>query len=118
MGDGSRLEFMDNMDIYALFGNALDNAIESVIQEEREEDRVISFRIGSIGNVLGIHFENHVGHPVKLQNGLPVTEKADKRYHGFGVLSMKRIAEKYGGNLRVHVEEQRFCLDIMIPNIN
>ena len=115
VGDGSRLGFMDTMDIYALFGNALDNAIESVMREERAENRVISFRVGGIGNVVGIHFENYLGRPLEMVDGLPVTDKADRRYHGFGMLSMKRVAEKYRGSLRARVEDGRFCLDIMMP---
>lgn len=115
VGDGSKLDFMDTMDIYALFGNALDNAIESVLQEPEKANRVISFRVGCIGNVIGIHFENYCNRPVQLKDGIPITEKADKRYHGFGILSMKRITDKYHGNLHIHIKDKVFCLDIMIP---
>ena len=115
VGDGSKLQFMDTMDIYALFGNALDNAIEHVIQEPDPARRVISFRVGCIGNIVGIHFENYLSHPVRLRDGLPVTEKPDRQYHGFGSLSMKRIAEKYQGNLRFSAEDGVFSVDIMIP---
>ena len=34
MVDGSMLNFMKTTDVYALFGNLMDNAIESVIKEE------------------------------------------------------------------------------------
>lgn len=112
--DGADLGFLDTMDLYALFGNALDNAIESV-RREPEENRIISFRIGSRGRFLGIHFENYVGEPVKLVDGLPVTSKKDTQYHGFGMLSMRHIAEKYHGSMSVRTEDHLFCLDIMIP---
>ena len=115
VGDGSKLQFMDTMDIYALFGNALDNAIEHVIQEPDPARRVISFRVGCIGNIVGIHFENYLSHPVQFKDGQPVTEKPDRQYHGFGSLSMKRIAEKYQGNLRFSAEDGVFSVDIMIP---
>ena len=42
MIDGKVLNFMNTTDVYALFGNLMDNAIESVMKEEDEEKRVIS----------------------------------------------------------------------------
>lgn len=115
VADGSNLDYIDTMDIYALFGNALDNAIESVRREPEEANRIISFRIGSKGRLLGIHFENYVGEPVQLVDGLPVTTKKDKQYHGFGMLSIRHIAEKYHGSMSIRTEAHLFCLDIMIP---
>lgn len=115
VGDANLLNWMDTMDLYALFGNALDNAIESVIQEPEESNRIISFRISSRGQFVSIHFENYVGHEVKLSDGLPVTSKADKQYHGFGVLSIRHIVEKYGGNMSIRVENDLFRLNILIP---
>lgn len=115
VADGSNLDHIDTMDIYALFGNALDNAIESVRREPEEANRIISFRIGSKGSLLGIHFENYVSEPVQLSDGLPVTTKKDKQYHGFGMLSIRHIAEKYHGSMSIRTEPHLFCLDIMIP---
>ncbi len=114
VANGEHLDILDTMDLYALFGNALDNAIESV-RREPEEKRIISFRIGSRGRLLGIHFENYVSEPVKLVDGLPVTRKKDTQYHGFGMLSMRHIAEKYHGSMNVLARDNLFCLDILIP---
>ncbi len=113
--DGSRLDHLDTMDLYALFGNALDNAIESVSREPDPSKRVISLRIGTRGDFLAIHMENYVSEPVTIEHGMPVTTKADTRYHGFGMLSMKRIAEKYNGYMNVGVKDQMFSLDFLIP---
>ena len=70
--DGEQLSQLDTMDLYALFGNALENAIESV-SGEAPENRVISFRVGSRGEFLSIHFENYLGHPLAMRDGLPLT---------------------------------------------
>lgn len=45
MVDGSMLNFMKTTDVYALFGNLMDNAIESVIKEEDDEKRIISISV-------------------------------------------------------------------------
>ncbi len=41
MVDGKLLNFVDTVDLYTMFGNALDNAIESVIQQQDQQKRVI-----------------------------------------------------------------------------
>lgn len=115
VADGANLDCLDTMDLYSLFGNALDNAIESVSKEADEANRIISFRVGARGRFVVIHFENYVGEPVRLVDGLPVTSKEDREYHGFGVLSIRHIAEKYHGSMSIRTENNLFCLDIMIP---
>ena len=115
VSDGEKLKYMDTMDIYALFGNAIDNAIESVSHEPEESKRIISMRVGSQGQFLSFHIENYVGHEVKLSGGLPLTTKSDKQYHGFGVLSIKRITEKYDGTISIRSDGNLFRLDILIP---
>lgn len=115
VADGTNLDCLDTMDLYSLFGNALDNAIESVSKEDEEANRIISFRVGTRGRFVVIHFENYVREPVQLIDGLPVTSKEDKEYHGFGVLSIRHISEKYHGSMSIRTENNLFCLDIMIP---
>lgn len=45
MIEGLALDFMHTTDVYALFGNLLDNAIESVMKEPDEEKRIISIQM-------------------------------------------------------------------------
>ena len=52
VSDGERLNILDTMDLYTLFGNAIDNAIESVSQEADKSKRIISLRIGTKGSFL------------------------------------------------------------------
>ena len=113
--DGKALDFMETLDIYALFGNVLDNAIESVIKESDQEKRLINLHILRRGGMLHIHEDNYCGEQVEFADGLPVTSKAEKEYHGFGVKSICHIAEKYDGEAVVKQEGERFILDILIP---
>ena len=46
VADGALLSFMHTMDLYSLFGNALDNAIEAVEKIETEEH---NFQVGICG---------------------------------------------------------------------
>ena len=115
ISDGEKLRMLDTMDIYTLFGNAIDNAIESVSQEPDPNLRVISIRIGTWGDFLTIHIENYLGTELNLSDGLPTTTKSDKQYHGFGVLSIRHTVEKYKGKMNIRTDNHLFRLDILIP---
>ncbi len=58
MVDGTILEFIHSTDVYALFGNLMDNAIESVMKETDEEKRIISIRVSRRNQGSFIHMEN------------------------------------------------------------
>ena len=116
MVDGKSLNFISSPDIYSLFGNALDNAIESVGQEENKEKRIISMKAYEHNDMLYIHLDNRCIIVPDFIEGLPVTTKEDELYHGFGVKSIKHITEKYGGQMRIAIKEKQFHLDILFPN--
>lgn len=110
--DGKLLDFIKDSDIYALFGNALDNAIESVLKLD-EDKRNISFSVKRRGNIVLLHIENYYKGKLRLKNGLPVTDKENTEIHGFGMLSMRTIAEKYNGTLSVELVNNIFNLNIV-----
>lgn len=115
IADGGKLAFMEEGDISALFGNALENAMEYELGVENAEKRYISLNVQAAGALLYIIVENYFEGELQIKNGLPVTTKADTKNHGFGVKSMARIAEKYGGTLSVKAEDELFKLGIIIP---
>ena len=114
MAEGGILSFMVPADIYALMGNALDNALECVLRGAGEE-RVISLHIKGRGKMALIHLENRCSHEPQFQDGLPVTDKEDKARHGFGVRSIRYITEKYHGELFMYAKNGGFFLDILLP---
>ena len=114
IADGAQLNFIYPSDLYSLFGNAIDNSIEAVINLE-ESKRNISVLIKSANSMVSIHIENYFAGELKMHNGFPVTGKRDKIYHGYGMLSMRTITEKYGGNISVEVNGNIFNLNIIFP---
>ncbi len=115
MVDAGGLDAVSETDLYAIFGNLLDNAIESVMELPDPGRRVISLTVATAGNVLVIHTENYFNHPVRLENGIPITTKADIRYHGFGMKSLQLLAGRYGGTLSVEPDGDIFHVNIMLP---
>ena len=113
IADGEKLGFIKTEDLYALMGNALDNAIEAAAQEESSARRIITLRVSAREDIVTIHIENPCKNQPLMMDGLPVTTKRNQDYHGFGVKSMRYIAEKYGGVLTVDWEDGIFYLDIL-----
>lgn len=114
-GDGEALSFMKTMDIYSLFGNAVDNAIEAVEKLSDAEKKIIDIAIERRGDLVFLSFTNYCDSKLSLEEGLPKTTKTDEKgYHGFGMKSMKLIAEKYGGELTASLFDDKFNLSIYI----
>lgn len=114
MVHAENLAFIDKMDLYSLFGNALSNAIECVSEIEEEEKRCISVNVQTINRILSIHVENFCPKAPEFRDGLPKTKK-DQNYHGFGMKSMEYIAQKYDGAMSAFVSDGKFYLDFAIP---
>jgi Signal transduction histidine kinase regulating citrate/malate metabolism len=113
--DTNQLDFMSTLDIYALLGNALDNAIECVSRHKDEEKRVISLTISAKDGFLCIQTNNYYEDNIQILDGFPVTTKKNRAYHGFGIKSMKHLVVKYGGTLYTNLENGIFMLQIVIP---
>ena len=115
MVDGEKLSFISSADIYSLFGNAFENAIESVRRQEDKTKRIINLNVTSRSGMLYIYMENCCDASLKFVDGLPVTTKNDLNYHGFGMKSMRYIVEKYNGVMNTGVKDGMFFLNIVIP---
>lgn len=70
MVDGEAIVFMSPADIYALMGNALNNALERVVQEP-EDRRIVSLLIKRTGEMVLIHLENQCSTQPEFQDGSP-----------------------------------------------
>ncbi len=115
VADGDLLDFMHVADICTIFGNALDNAFESVAMIEDPEKRLIHISISPKKNFILIQVINYCENTITISNGYPVTTKADKGSHGFGLKSIRYTVEKYHGTLTFELKDNWFELRILIP---
>lgn len=116
IADGTKLHFMQAGDIYALFGNATENAIEYLEKLPEESKRFLHLSVKQTGQLVAIHLENYYeGQPWDMGKGLPGTTKPNKSYHGFGLRSIAMTAEKYGGEMSIHTRDHLFSLDVILP---
>lgn len=115
VAEGEALSFMDPMDISALFGNALDNAIESVKKLPDPEKRLIHVSAVRQKGFLRIRVENCYSGQLRFVDGMPATTKDDPRYHGYGLKSIRGIASGYGGSVTIDARDGWFELRLLIP---
>lgn len=113
---GVNFGFMEELDIYALFNNALTNAINAVSGFPEGEPRFIILLVSQDGNMITIHVENPCPEEITFLNGIPQS-KGDPNWHGSGMKSMERTAEKYGGALSACQKDGKFRLDILLLNL-
>lgn len=91
-------------DLTSLFCNLLDNALESsedipesfielTVQKKEHSPFIIIILINSCRST-----------PIYDQNGLPVSFKANKTKHGFGVKSIRKVVKQYQGDLQMYYD--------------
>lgn len=103
---------IEDMDMTALLGNALDNAIEANLKNEYKEI-VLNLKLNK--GLLILQVKNPIEKDIIKSNNIFLTTKKDKLIHGFGLLSMEDIAKKYNGNINTIVENGYFELLIVFP---
>ncbi|MCX4287504.1 MAG: ATP-binding protein, partial [Clostridia bacterium] len=113
MIDGEKLEFMEAGDLYCLFGNLIDNALEAVKEIEDKARRIVNLSVKAKGGFILVQEENYFNGVREFEDGLPITTKKDKNSHGFGMRSLRMIVKKYGGELTTFVSDNIFHLNII-----
>lgn len=118
VADGEILKGIHVTDLCTIFGNALDNAVECVSLLEDAAKRLIHFSVTKEKDFIFIRFENYCEHELEIgSNTLPVTSKADKKEHGYGMKSIRIAAEKYQGSMAYELKNNWFELKILIPSV-
>ena len=116
LADGEALSFMRTRHVYALFNNAIGNALEAVRKVNDPGKRVIGLTVERGKGTVEIEIINYYEGNLQLQGAqAPGTTKADRRHHGFGTMSMRYIAEQYRGSLSLEAGHGIYTLHVSIP---
>lgn len=114
LADCTRLDFISEADLYSLFGNIVDNATEAVMKIADDGKRCINLIVRNVDGFISIEEDNYFVGEIKFgEDGLPITGKTGGGYYGFGLKSVRMITEKYGGNLKISVNDDVFSLSIL-----
>lgn len=115
VADGTLVDRMSVMDICAIFGNALDNAIEYEMKVADPEKRLIHLTVSERNGFVCILVENYYEGQTIRDGTFPESTKQNRKYHGFGLKSIQYTVEKYGGYLHTGVRGNWFRLEMIIP---
>lgn len=101
---------MEKTDICAIFGNLLDNAAEAAQKCGGKSCVKLEARLGK--GMLALCVENPVQEATEGGKGrlfaIPRTTKEKEELHGYGLKSVYRAAEKYGGKIELSREDGVF----------
>lgn len=100
-------------DISVILNNALQNAVENV---EKCETPYISIRSYHRNNAYMTEISNSFTGSLQwdYESSLPVTSKKEKDRHGYGLASIRRVAEKYSGDIAIDIKDGEFLLSVML----
>lgn len=115
VADGTKLDFIGVPDLCAIFGNALDNAIEGTLKVEDRERRLIHLAVSQQKQFVLIQIENYFGGELTFEDNLPVTTKQNRQDHGFGLKSIRHSVRNHDGVITISAEDGWFRLKILIP---
>ena len=105
---------ISEIDLCIIIGNLLDNATEACVKLPDEADRLIRIYIDILKEQLYISVTNAVGGSIRKSGNVYLSSK-EKEGHGFGLMRVDKITDKYGGFINRQSEEGVFATEIMLP---
>lgn len=105
---------LSEVDVCLIIGNLMDNAIEACMKIQQEGRRFIRVYMDILKGQLYIYIMNAIGENPKKVGGVYTSTK-NKENHGFGLMRIDKIVDKYHGYLDRQHEEGVFATEIMLP---
>lgn len=109
---------ISDVNLCAMLGNLLDNAIEACLRIEEPEKRFIRVYIGTMKQQLYISVTNSMGKRPEKTGGRFLSSKSGRdemARFGFGLMRIDVIAEQNGGYVNRQNEEGVFAAEVMLP---
>lgn len=101
-------------DMNIMLGNLLDNAIEAV--SKKDGDKKIKVSICFDRDIIYIDIWNTFDGNLLIEEGIYKTINEDKINHGFGLLSVKKVLEKYNGEIKISSNCSIFAVNVLLFN--
>lgn len=110
-----KLECFHDMDLCCIFSNTLDNAQEACRKIQEKSRRRIEIKARIKNGYFSYALTNSKANTITTKNGKYITDKADKKRHGFGISNVKEIVSKYKGEIEFKDLGETFEVVIIIP---
>lgn len=112
-GSPSKITGAEDIDLCNLLGNMLDNAIESC-DNSSLDTKFINISLMSDKYKLIVSVSNSIDESVLTNNPMLLTNKHRAEYHGFGVKTIRSVAEKYNGSVDFFEEDEQFHCRVLM----
>lgn len=104
---------VSEIDLSLIIGNLMDNAMEACMKTEKNK-RFIRVYIDILKGQLYIYVMNSTSGKLKKSGKLYLSTK-NQKYHGFGLMRMNKVVDRYQGYVDRQDEEDVFVTEIMLP---
>ena len=104
--------FIADNDLTSLLDNLLENALEA--SRDSEYKKVELLIAPTNVNYISISLSNTCSAAPNIKNGKLITTKKKSAPHGYGFKSIKRIADKYDGNVSFDYDKEKQLFSIRI----
>lgn len=105
---------VEQKDMGVVLGNALDNAIEAV-KNCKSKEKKIEIALGIKKEAWILVMKNPYEKEIRTsRTGELVSNKPDQKKHGYGMKSIKKISEKYHGEVIVDMDGGLFSLTVIL----
>ena len=109
----SRMDGVDALEFCSVFGNLMDNAIETerTVADGKKIEILIEEKMG----YLRLLVQNKIDRSVLKENPELRTTKKTEGVHGIGHKSVERTMQKMGGAVKYYEKDGMFCAETVFP---
>ena len=112
VGDMSRIR-LDGEEIVILLSNLLDNAIHECVKAVKVERKaVINIKLVQEDEKMIFSVKNPVAEKVQVTDGIVLDSSGGM--HGVGLMNVKAVVDKYGGDFAVSCDSEKFQAVVML----
>ena len=106
---------MEEIDICTIFSNVFQNAVEEIIKNPIQE-AAVQVEVTKGKQYVEYKIKNSIYTDIVIgRNGLPKSEKSDKKNHGIGMVNVKETVERNEGRFQWCQEDGYFCVTLTLP---
>lgn len=108
------VDYIEDIDIISIAGNLIDNAMEAAGKAENGYVQIRMFMANEGYFMVWEVSNNFLIPPILGKKGF-ITGKRNKEEHGIGIHTVEKIAESYGGHLKIDMDNREFHASIIFP---
>ncbi|WP_113671460.1 sensor histidine kinase [Vallitalea guaymasensis] len=108
-----KLSILDS-DLCSLLMNIIDNAIEACIGINENITTYIDLTIHVRNNYLYVSCKNSKTNNITCKNSKYISTKSDNNNHGFGIMTIEQISNKYNGIMDITYDTYNFTISVCL----